>query len=724
MERLVTLLTIFLTGYNKNPGPKPNGPRTFNANSVSSTFEKGASLSFTNEQMMKLMNLINEAHSGIVQANMTGMGSFFNNNVFFNLNFKIFYNSNFVMCKVTLGWIIDSRANQHMTISTLNMFGIIDRDLNFTKDSHVSPCDICHKAKQTREPFPSSDHLTIDIGCLLIPNDDGRVYDTPHNDGNVHPCSSSEDDFSTSMGETSSSEGNVHINSDSPTQCNLPENISQGQPDLRRSTRVPKMPAKFNDSYVNSSKKYGLDKYVTYTNLNTSNYCFSTNLNKSSEPTSYFETIKNPNWIEEMNNKIEALNINNTWTVCDLPMEEWLWCMLNVVICNGWNLFQLDINNAFLYGGLSEDVYMTLPPGFDNDKSKVCKLNKSLHGLEQAPRQWNAKLTQALTEHRFVQSKFDYSLFTKNSDNVFIILLVYVDDIVVTGNNLNEIEKFKQFLMSKFQIKGLGKLKYFLGIKILDNKDSICLNQRKYYLELLHEFGLLAAKHVDTPLPENVTLNHIESDDDHLLVKVLNYQRLVGKLIYLSNTRPGIAYVVHCLSQYMHSPLNSYLDAALRVLRYLKGSSGSSIQINKIDNLKLGAYADSDRAMCPATRKSISGYCVFVGDSLITWISKKWSTLSRSSAEAEYRSMASATCEVIWLSILLGDIGVKNLLPVVMYCDNSFALQIAVNPVFHEKSKHFEIDVHLGLKLPSVDSCCLYKLEGQLVFRIIISLSL
>ncbi|GKC49516.1 ribonuclease H-like domain-containing protein, partial [Tanacetum coccineum] len=240
---------------------------------------------------------------------------------------------------------------------------------------------------------------------------------------------------------------------------------------------------------------------------------------------------------------------------------------------------------------------------------------------------------QALTEHGFVQSKFDYSLFTKNSDNVCIILLVYVDDIVVTRNNLNEIKKFKQFLKSKFQIKDLGKLKYFLGIEVLDNKDGICLSQRKYCLELLHEFGLLAAKHVDTHFPENATLNHIESDDDHLLVNVSNYQRLVGKLIYLTNTRPDIAYVVYCLSQYMHSPLNSYLDAALRVLRYLKGSLGSGIQINKTGNLKLRAYDDSDWA--------------------------------RSSAEAEYRSMTFAICEM------------------------------AANPVFHERSKYFEIDVHL-----------------------------
>ncbi|GKC66044.1 ribonuclease H-like domain-containing protein [Tanacetum coccineum] len=132
----------------------------------------------------------------------------------------------------------------------------------------------------------------------------------------------------------------------------------------------------------------------------------------------------------------------------------------------------------------------------------------------------------------------------------------------------------------------------------------------------------------------------------------------------------------------MHSPLNSHLDAALRVLRYLKGSPRSDIQINKTGNLKLRAYVDSDRARCPTTRKSIFRYCVFLGDSLVTWKSKKQSTLSRYSAESEYRSMASATCKVIWLSNLLGDMGVKNLLPVVMYCDNSSALQIAANPVF------------------------------------------
>ncbi|GKD97978.1 ribonuclease H-like domain-containing protein, partial [Tanacetum coccineum] len=259
-------------------------------------------------------------------------------------------------------------------------------------------------------------------------------------------------------------------------------------------------------------------------------------------------------------------------------------CMLNVAMCNNWDLFQLDINNAFLYGDLSKDVYMTLPHGFDTQKGKVCKLNKSLYSLKQSPRQWNAKLTMALIENGFVQSMFDYSLFTKRSDKLFIALLVYVDEIVITSNDIFEIENFKKFLKSKFQIKDLGKLKYFLSIEVLDNKDGISLSQRKYCLELLHEFGLLAAKHVDTPLPENTTLNHVESVDDPLLSNISKYQKLIG------------------------------------------------IQINKSGNLKLRAYAESDWA--------------------------------RYSAEVEYRSMAFATCEAIWLSNLLGDMGVKDLLPV------------------------------------------------------------
>ena len=138
---------------------------------------------------------------------------------------------------------------------------------------------------------------------------------------------------------------------------------------------------------------------------------------------------------------------------------------------------------------------------------------------------------------------------------------------VITGNSLEEIEKFKKFLNNKFKIKDLGELKFFLGIEVLKTKDGLCLNQRKYCLELLHEYGLLACRPVITPLPENIVLKYKEYDDDTLLKNITSYEKLVGKLIYLTMTRSDIAYAVHCLSQYMHAPLKSHFDIGLRVLR-------------------------------------------------------------------------------------------------------------------------------------------------------------
>lgn len=168
-------------------------------------------------------------------------------------------------------------------------------------------------------------------------------------------------------------------------------------------------------------------------------------------------------------------------------------CVLNIAVVNSWPIFQLDVNNAFLYGELDESVYMRPPKGFYvGGNNLVCKLKKSIYGLKQAPRQWNAKLTSVLIENGFSQSKSDYSLYTKSDNGVFLALLVYVDDIIVTGNNLGEIEKFKMFLKSKFKIKDLGKLKYFLGIEVVDTDNGICLNQRKYVFDLLSEYGMLA----------------------------------------------------------------------------------------------------------------------------------------------------------------------------------------------------------------------------------------
>ncbi|GKC73243.1 ribonuclease H-like domain-containing protein, partial [Tanacetum coccineum] len=208
----------------------------------------------------------------------------------------------------------------------------------------------------------------------------------------------------------------------------------------------------------------------------------------------------------------------------------------------------------------------------------------------------------------------------------------YVDDIVLTGNDINEINKVKTFLKSKFKIKDLGELKYFLGIEVLKaEKGGLYLSQRKYCLELLHDCGLLACKPVSTPLAENIILAHKESKDDN---------------------------------QHMQAPLQSHMDLGLRFLKYLKGAP-------------------------------VSGYCVFFNDCMVSWKRKKQATLSKSFAEAEYRSMSAATCAVMWVVNILKDLKVTNLLPAELFCDDSAAIQIAANLVMHEKTKHFDLDVHI-----------------------------
>lgn len=181
---------------------------------------------------------------------------------------------------------------------------------------------------------------------------------------------------------------------------------------------------------------------------------------------------------------------------------------------------------------------------------------------------------------------------------------------------------------------------------------------------------------------------------DSILPDPSVYQRLVGRLLYLTITGPDICFAVQYLSQFMQTPKSSHLRAAERIIGYLKKSPGLGILLYASTDLKLHAYCDSDWASCPLSRKSITGYLVTLGTSHISWKSKKQHTVSRSSAESEYRSMASATCEIIWLRGLLADMGIFLDLPTVLHCDNQAALHIAANPLYHERTKHIEVDCH------------------------------
>ncbi|XP_028098520.1 uncharacterized protein LOC114298187 [Camellia sinensis] len=286
----------------------------------------------------------------------------------------------------------------------------------------------------------------------------------------------------------------------------------------------------------------------------------------------------------------------------------------------------------------------------------------------------------------------DYSLFTKVNGDSFTGVLIYVDDIIITGNNLEEMEHLISFFLKQFHIKDLGDLKYFLGIEFSRSKKGLFLSQRKYALDILQDTGLTGARLEKCPMEQNMKLQTI---DGAILNDPTRYRRLVGKLIYLTITRPDIVFAVQNLSQFMHQPRKPHMEAALRVLRFIKGTPGQGLFFPAINNLELKAYCDSDHASCPTTRRSTTGYCVLLGYSLVSWKSKKQPIVARSSTEAEYRAMANICLEITWLRYILQYLRVKQKGPTLLHCDNQVALHIAANPVYHERTKHIEIDCHI-----------------------------
>ncbi|XP_019052804.1 PREDICTED: uncharacterized protein LOC109114515 [Nelumbo nucifera] len=298
-------------------------------------------------------------------------------------------------------------------------------------------------------------------------------------------------------------------------------------------------------------------------------------------------------------------------------------------------------------------------------------------------------LTTALIQFGFVQSYPDYSLFTYCKHNVRLHMLIYVDDLIIGGNDTAAIVKFKSISIGASIY--LGPLKYFLGIEVAHGPEGIFLSQRKYALDIISKCGFLGAKPTSVPIEQN---HHLALAKGTLMENPNRYRRLVGRLIYLTITRPELCYCIHILAQFMQSPRQEHWDAALRVVRYMKGYPGQGLLFCSDSDLRLYAYCDSDWASFPLTRRSLIGYFVLLGQTPVSWKTKKQHTMSRSSTKAEYRSMVTTSCELKWMKKLLLSFGVAHDEPARLYCDNQVALHIVVNLVFHERTKHIEVNCH------------------------------
>ncbi|XP_071692022.1 uncharacterized mitochondrial protein AtMg00810-like [Rutidosis leptorrhynchoides] len=300
--------------------------------------------------------------------------------------------------------------------------------------------------------------------------------------------------------------------------------------------------------------------------------------------------------------------------------------LIATAVHHNWEIEQLDVNNAFLHGDLNEEVYMHIPQGY----TKSVPPNSSYA---------------------------DTSLLTYNKGTTFLALVIYVDDLLLTGNNPKLISDVKQQLDTTFSIKDLGSIHYYLGIEFLRNLQGITISQRKYALELLHLAGILVEKPSNIPLDPTINLTDNIGEP---LPDATQYRTLVGKLIYCTITRPDLSFAAQILSQFSQSPKTSHLQALYKVLRYIKLSPGQGLHFLQHTSLSLQAYCDSDWIKCSISRRYVTGYCIYLSSCLISWQSKKQTMVSRSSTEAEYRALADCTCEITWLQSLLHDLHVPT----------------------------------------------------------------
>ncbi|PKU80351.1 Retrovirus-related Pol polyprotein from transposon TNT 1-94 [Dendrobium catenatum] len=366
--------------------------------------------------------------------------------------------------------------------------------------------------------------------------------------------------------------------------------------------------------------------------------------------------------------------------------------LFTVAISRNWPILQLDVSIAFLHGHLEETVYMKQPQGFvdSNYPDHVCLLKKAIYGLKQAPRQWFATFTSFLTDFNFRISTADPSLLLFSKAATQLYILVYVDDILLTGNDPSVLHSLLEVLHSRFHMRNLGNVSNFLGIQVIPISSGLHLSQTQYAENLLIKAGMKDCKPVQTPLPTKLPQL---TDSADLFAQPELYRQLVGSLQYLTITRPDMSFAVNFLCQHMHKPHVFHFQLLKRVLRYLRGTLQLGLPILS-SSLELQAYSDSDWASDTTTRRSVTGYCAYLGTNLVSWCVKKQTTVARSSTEAEYRALAAAASDVIWLRRLLTEFQVETSSPTTLFCDNVSAIALANNPVFHARTKHIEVDFH------------------------------
>ena len=358
----------------------------------------------------------------------------------------------------------------------------------------------------------------------------------------------------------------------------------------------------------------------------------------------------------------------------------------------------MDVNTAFLNGNLDYDVYMEQPEGYVDVEHPdyVCKLNKSLYGLKQSARCWNSTLDSYMKSAGYVQSGADSCIYIKSvkSENgviKFVIMAIYVDDIIPVSNDLSMLTEEKAAFCKRFDVEDKGEIHDVLGMLITRDRQNrvLTISQPDYLQNVLRRFKMENCKPVSTPLEAGRQFTKFRDDDKPFDTQL--YQQAIGCLTYASvSTRPDISVAVGALSQYMSKPSEEHWVGVKRILRYLKGTINHGLCFQS-NNDTLSGFCDADWGGDLDTRRSTSGYLFMIGGATVSWSSKKQATVAKSTTEAEYVALSFAAQEAIWLRRLLADIGFGDLNPTVIYEDNNGAIDLSKNPKHHNRTKHIDI---------------------------------
>ena len=487
-----------------------------------------------------------------------------------------------------------------------------------------------------------------------------------------------------------------------------------------------------------ASKKYPSHEWVTIT--------------EQGEPESYQEAIekeKKNEWLKAMQEEMKSLHENQTYDIVKLPKgkkvlkNKWIFKVKNDgknlrykarLVVKGFGqrkgvdfdeifspvvkmssirvvlgmaaslnleVEQLDVKTAFLHGDLEEEIYMEQPEGFETKEKEhyVCKLKKSLYGLKQAPRQWYYKFDSFMANHGYSKTTSDHCVFVKKfKDGNFIILLLYVDDMLVVGQDSSKIKELKLELSKSFAMKDLGPTKQILGMKIVRDREKgqIWLSQESYIEKVLERFNMHKAKPVGSPFANHFKLSSKQcptSEKDKEEMKKVPYASAVGSLMYaMVCTRPDIAHAVGVVSRFLSNPGKEHWAAVKWILRYLRGTSKLCLCFGN-NKPMLNGYTDSDMAGDIDSRKSTSGYLMEFAGGAVAWQSKLQKCVALSTTEAEFIAITEACKEILWLKKFLQELGMTQE-KYVLHCDSQSAIHLSKNSTFHSRSKHIDVRYH------------------------------